>query len=73
MFLFVGEGSSNRNTSRDESVKGRVESVECGDESIEAREKVPWSVYILANGNNLSIWVGNFMWKQNKYIHRKTR
>ena len=55
MFLLVGNGSNNRNTIRDESVKSRVESVECGDESFEAEEKVPWSVYILANGNNLPI------------------
>ena len=34
-----GEGSSNRNVSRDESVETRDESVEAGDESIEAGEK----------------------------------
>ena len=33
-----GEGSSNKNASRDESVKTRVESVETRDESIEAGE-----------------------------------
>ena len=39
MFLIVGgEGSSNRNASRDESV-------EAGDESIEAGEKTPQSCY----------------------------
>ena len=40
-----GEGSSNRNVSRDESVETGVESVEAGDESIEAREKTPQSCY----------------------------
>ena len=34
-----GEGSSNRNASRDESVEPGDESVEAGDESIEAGEK----------------------------------
>ena len=34
-----GEGSSNRNASRDESVETGDESVEAGDESIEAGEK----------------------------------
>ena len=34
-----GEGSSNRNASRDESVETGDESVETGDESIEAGEK----------------------------------
>ena len=39
MFLIVvGEGSSNRNASRDESV-------ETGDESIKAGEKTPQSCY----------------------------
>ena len=39
MFLIVGgEGSSNRNASRDESV-------EAGDESIDAGEKTPQSCY----------------------------
>ena len=34
-----GEGSSNRNVSRDESVEAGDKSVEAGDESIEAGEK----------------------------------
>ena len=34
-----GEGSSNRNASRDESVETGDESVETGDESIESRGK----------------------------------
>ena len=34
-----GEGSSNRNASRDESVEAGDKSVEAGDESIEAGEK----------------------------------
>ena len=39
MFLIVGgEGSSNRNASRDESVEAGDKSVEAGDESIEAGE-----------------------------------
>ena len=46
MFLIVvGEGSSNRNASRDESVKAGDKSVEAGDESIEAGEKTPQSCY----------------------------
>ena len=46
MFLIVGgEGSSNRNASRDESVEARDKSVEAGDESIEAGEKTPQSCY----------------------------
>ena len=40
-----GEGSSNRNTSRDESVEAGDKSVEAGDESIEAGEKTPQSCY----------------------------
>ena len=40
-----GEGSSNRNASRDESVETGDESVETGDESIEAGEKTPQSCY----------------------------
>ena len=35
----TGEGSSNRNASRDESVETGDESVKAGDESIEAGEK----------------------------------
>ena len=46
MFLIVGgEGSSNRNASRDESVEAGDKSVEAGDESIEARDKTPQSCY----------------------------
>ena len=46
MFLIVGgEGSSNRNASRDESVEAEDKSVEAGDESIEAGEKTPQSCY----------------------------
>ena len=41
-----GEGSSNRNASRDESVETGDESVETrGDESIEAGEKTQQSCY----------------------------
>ena len=40
-----GEGSSNRNASRDESVETGDISVETGDESIEAGEKTPQSCY----------------------------
>ena len=35
----VGDGSRNRNASKDESVETRDESVETRDEAIEAREK----------------------------------
>ena len=46
MFLIVGgEGSSNRNASRDESVEAGDKSVEAGEESIEAGEKTPQSCY----------------------------
>ena len=46
MFLIVGgEGSSNRNASRDEFVEAGDKSVEAGDESIEAGEKTPQSCY----------------------------
>ena len=48
MFLIVGgEGSSNRNASRDESVEAGDKSVEAGDESIEAGEKTTQSCYDL--------------------------
>ena len=40
-----GGGSSNRNASRDESVKTRDESVKTRDESIEAKEKTQQSCY----------------------------
>ena len=40
-----GEGSSNRNASRDESVETGDESVETRDESIEAGEKTQQSCY----------------------------
>ena len=46
MFLIVGgEGSSNRNASRDESVEAGDKSVEAGDESVEVGEKTPQSCY----------------------------
>ena len=46
MFLIVGgEGSSNRNASRDESVEAGDKYVEAGDESIETGEKTPQSCY----------------------------
>ena len=41
----VGEGSSNRNANRDESVEIGDESVETRDESIEAGEKTQQSCY----------------------------
>ena len=44
---FRGEGSSNRNASRDESVETRDEFVETRDESIEAGEKHNNHVIIL--------------------------
>ena len=48
MFLIVGgEGSSNKNVSRDESVEAGDKSVEARDESIEAGEKTPQSCYNL--------------------------
>ena len=51
MFLIVeGEGSSNRNASRDESVEAGDKSVEAGDESIEAGEKTPQSCYNMKHG-----------------------
>ena len=40
-----GEGSSNRNASRNEYVETGDEFVEAGDESIEAREKTQQSCY----------------------------
>ena len=40
-----GEGSSNRNASRDESVETGDESVEAGDESVEAGEKTQQSCH----------------------------
>ena len=40
-----GEGSSNRNASRDESVETGDKSVETRDESIEAGEKTQQSCY----------------------------
>ena len=48
-----GEGSSNRNASRDESVETGDESVEAGDESIEAGEK--HNNHVIMN-NNDGIW-----------------
>ena len=53
-----GEGSSNRNASRDESVEAGDESVETRDESIEAGEKhnnhviniyIPYMQYVVAH------------------------
>ena len=49
-----GEGSSNRNASRDESVETGDESVETGDESIEAGEKTPQSCYNMLHYQQLS-------------------
>ena len=46
-----GEGSSNRNASRDESVETGDESVEAGDESIEAGEKHNNHVIISRNAS----------------------
>ena len=46
MFWIVGgEGSSNRNASRAESVEAGDKSVEAGDESFEVGEKTPQSCY----------------------------
>ena len=62
MFLIVGgEGSSNRNASRDESVEAGDKSVEAGDESIEAGEKTPQSCYNLYY--NMTVWIlaGNYI------------
>ena len=42
---YRGQGSSNRNASRDESVETGYESVETGDESIEAGVKTHQSCY----------------------------
>ena len=42
---YRGEGSSNRNVSRDESDETGDESVETGDESVEAVEKTQQSCY----------------------------
>ena len=61
MFLIVGgEGSSNRNASRDESVEAGDKSVEAGDESIEAGEKTLQScynsLYININWLLLCLW-----------------
>ena len=57
MFLIVGgEGSSNRNASRDESVEAGDKSVEAGDESIEAGKKTPQSCYnYITYTNEISI------------------
>ena len=62
MFLIVGgEGSSNRNASRDESVEAGDKSVEAGDESIEAGEKTPQSCYKWISRLSLVITPENFM------------
>ena len=59
MFLIVGgEGSSNRNASREESVEAEDKSVEAGDESIEAGEKTPQSCYNLKQTLCLSRYNG---------------
>ena len=50
-----GEGSSNRNASRDESVETGDESVETRDESIEAGKKHNSHVIILYHTIRLSI------------------
>ena len=64
MFLIVGgEGSSNRNASRDESVEAGDKSVEAGDESIEAGEKTPQSCYnnsLAPGGFDYSLKLVNF-------------
>ena len=52
-----GEGSSNRNASRDESVKTGDESVETRDESMEAGEKTKQSYYkYLPYPNFIKFW-----------------
>ena len=57
MFLIVGgEGSSNRNASRDESVEAGDKSVEAGDESIEAGEKTPQSCYKNHTKYSIQLW-----------------
>ena len=45
IWIVGGEGSSNRNASRDESVETGDESVESRDESVEAGEKTQQSCY----------------------------
>ena len=52
-----GEGSSNRNASRDESVETGDESVETRDESIEAGEKTQQSCY---NDCQILLFLTNF-------------
>ena len=52
-----GEGSSNRNASRDESVEAGDKSVEAGDESIEAVEKHRNHVIILNKPMQAPIYV----------------
>ena len=71
MFLIVGgEGSSNRNASRDESVEAGDKSVEAGDESIEAGEKTPQSCYNIVSC--LSVIISNKVGKLVLSGHRVT-
>ena len=66
MFLIVGgEGSSNRNASRDESVEAGDKSVEAGDESIEAGEKTPQSCY---NDAYMSLGLNELKYVDDEYI-----
>ena len=55
----IGEGSSNRNASWDESVETRDESVETRDESIEAGEKTQQSCNNLVKHRHAEISTGN--------------
>ena len=70
MFLIVGgEGPSNRNASRDESVEAGDKSVEAGDESIEAGEKTPQSCYNTTQyRSRVSIW-HTLNDTLNRYLH----
>ena len=52
---FSGEGSSNRNASRDESVETGDESVETKDESIEAGENATIMLWYMNNCTYLEI------------------
>ena len=62
-----GEGSSNRNASRDESVEARDESVETRDESIEAGEKHNNHVIIIYHlvwvSRGLASWGPRIQWR----------
>ena len=69
MFLIAGgEGSSNRNASRDESVEAGDKSVQAGDESIEAGEKTPQSCYKLIPDPVLLTLIPAWI---RSYIHHK--